>query len=297
VIVGLIFSVGVAGFFAVWQDHREDLRQEHAEMLANVAYIRDVVSEGKPRDFRYLNLRNANLSGIDLGCDLATEASPPFVDEEIVTFWIEGEAATARFDAADHWLHPLDDLECADFTGSDLTGTVLDHADLTGANFSSTTFVPGSADFVKLVGADVNGRLEVSFAESDLRDARFVDLEGNGRIEVASSAVQGAVFGRINGNADLTVPPPGNLATVSTSEVAGTPWAALVSECSPGDDTHTCSNSLSGAVVVPLRGSRSHLTYAEEVKFYQGLGCDLLEEPADDIDNDGYQESDVTCPS
>jgi hypothetical protein len=90
-LVGGIFTVVVGSIFLLAQGRQEDARAEVAElleneraetaelledaraeraaMLADLSYVRETIRDGGPKVFLNLNLRDANLSGLDLGCD------------------------------------------------------------------------------------------------------------------------------------------------------------------------------------------------------------------------------------
>ncbi len=107
-------------------------------MLANVQFIRETIRDAPDgvKPFRGMNLRGADLSGMDLGCPV-------------------------HYDSSGGWMR--DKVEaCADFTGADLTGARLDGANLTGA-----LLVDGSLEDVSAVNlfapsAEIGGALDGS---------------------------------------------------------------------------------------------------------------------------------------
>ena len=193
-IVGVLVGLGVGAWLLAWQTTIEERREEQAqaldavqaeraEMLADVAYIRETLRDGGPKAFLNLNLRNANLAGLDLGCDLMG------VDEETGRFVSEGEIVRRNYaDQGDGLFHersgygPADyDTRylCADFSGSDLTGANLDRADLTGARLAETRFAPDELDGVVMPGANLDHAVvDITVRGSDLRDIN-IDFEGS----------------------------------------------------------------------------------------------------------------------
>lgn len=185
-LVGAVVGLGVGAGLFVWQASVEEAREaqaqaldaaqaERAEMLADVAYVRETLRDGGPMAFLNLNLRNANLSGLDMGCDLVG------VDEENGEFVTEGEDVRRIYkDLGDGLLREQPGSRrtdydtrylCADFTGSDLTGANLDRADLTGARFIDTRFAPDELDDVVMTAAHLDGSVvDLSARASDLRD-------------------------------------------------------------------------------------------------------------------------------
>lgn len=132
----------------LWVDQRNAERQEVRD---NVAFIRQMVSDhpGGPKTFQGLNLRGANLSGLDLGCDGDFLVTP---------------ASVNRFE-------PENESRCADFTGSDLTGAVITDTDLTGALLLDVVLDDSLLERVVVVGAWIEPRSaeSVTILQSDLR--------------------------------------------------------------------------------------------------------------------------------
>lgn len=149
VTIGVVSSLAVglllAGYQATIDDKREQQtqvveadRSERDQVLANVTFIRETIRDAPegPKPFRGMNLRDADLSGLDLGCP--------------VHYVPDGGWAR---DHAEN---------CADFTGADLTGARLDGANLTGA-----LLVDGSLERVSAVNlfapaASIGGNLDGS---------------------------------------------------------------------------------------------------------------------------------------
>ena len=185
-VVGVLVGLGVGAWLLIWQTTVEENRDEHAraldavqaertEMLADVAYVRETLRDGGPKVFLNLNLRNANLAGLDMGCDLAG------VDEETGRFVTEAEVVRRNYaDQGDGYFREQTGYGpteydtrylCADFSGSDLTGADLDRADLTGARLSETHFAPDTLDHVIMTGANLDGSvIDITARASDLRD-------------------------------------------------------------------------------------------------------------------------------
>lgn len=147
VAIGVMSSLAVglllAGYQATIDDEREQQTQaveadraERDQVLANVTFIRETIRDAPEgvKPFRGMNLRGADLSGLDLGCPVHYVPSGG---------WARDRAET-----------------CADFTGADLTGARLDGANLTGA-----LLVDGSLERVSAVNlfapaASIGGDLD-----------------------------------------------------------------------------------------------------------------------------------------
>lgn len=142
----VIFSVFVTLAFFLVQNHmdnkesdREDrleaTRASHDEVVSNVQFIRETVRDHPdgPKNFRAMNLRGADLSGLDLGCDI--RIGEPVRNTSI---WQPTRPAT-----------------CADFTGSDLTGAKFNGADLTGALFDHAKLDKVNAGIVVAPAVDI----------------------------------------------------------------------------------------------------------------------------------------------
>ena len=210
-VVGVLVGLGVGAWLLVWQTTVEENRDEHAraldamqaertEMLADVAYIRETLRDGGPKAFLNLNLQNANLAGLDMGCDVVG------VDEDHGKLITEAEVLRRNFaDQGDGYFReqagygPTEyDTRylCADFTGSDLTGANLDRADLTGARLTDTRFAPDTMDDVVMPGANLDGAVvDLSARASDLRDIN---------VEADSPRAAGEVRIRVAAGSDLS---------------------------------------------------------------------------------------------
>ncbi|MBA8806354.1 pentapeptide repeat-containing protein [Promicromonospora sukumoe] len=164
--VGLVLMVG-----QWWID---DARSDRAESLANVQYIRETVRDtpGGPKNFRGMNLRGADLSGVDMGCEVQINRR--------VTDQITQDPHGS--------LEGADPQTCADFTGADLSGAVLDHADISGAVLHDIDGDGLSAYKLQAVGASIVG---------DLNGANFVASNFAGAlVESKGWGVGGMLFER-----------------------------------------------------------------------------------------------------
>jgi hypothetical protein len=153
-----------------------------------------------------MNLRAANLSGLDLSCSLyfsseeiriGMQFDPPYSESENIF----GSEVVRPYGAS-----LIGGDRCADFSGADLTGAVLDYSDISGANFQGTSManLTGFATVARgivVVSSDVDG---MRFELSDLRGASFnssdfqgvvpatgLDSGAKQMIEVDDSSVQG----------------------------------------------------------------------------------------------------------
>jgi hypothetical protein len=190
VAIGVVSSLAVglllAGYQATIDDERElqtqaieAERAERDQVLANVTFIRETLRDAPEavKPFRGMNLRGADLSGMDLGCPV-------------------------HYDAAGGWTR--DRVEtCADFTGADLTGARLDGANLTGALLVDGSLEQVSAINLFAPAASIGGRLDGSSFEgavlfgavfrSPSGTSTFVDTSLDGvRVETDQEAGQEA---------------------------------------------------------------------------------------------------------
>ncbi|MEV0949671.1 pentapeptide repeat-containing protein [Promicromonospora sp. NPDC050249] len=200
IFVELLIAIGIGGLvtlgFTTYQNSIEANRSERAEMLADVAYIRETLRDGGPKLFHNMNLRDANLSGLDLGCDIA------FLHNGVPT--PGGPSANDDVDTAG-------DEHCADFYGSDFTGADLSGADFTGAQMNRVNFAPGHTEDIILTAAELSGAIDVLIARADLRGATLAgaflphehQAEDSSAL-IVQSDLRGARF-RIEEHANLTV--------------------------------------------------------------------------------------------
>lgn len=190
-LVGAVFSIGVGGVFFAVQLGFDARNAERAEVLANVTYIRETIRDGGRMDFRNMNLRGANLSGLDFGCDLKS------IGGQLVP--VSVEQVYERSDS------------CATLSGSDLTDARLDDTDLTGAIIEDAIFAPRSARGTVLVGTQLRGTFDVTFEFADLRGAQLRIDSGNSgvlpwprsRIDVTGSTLVGAMVSDQDPSGDI----------------------------------------------------------------------------------------------
>lgn len=188
----LLFTVLLAGFISyglAWMQVSADDRRDATarelsiqqladqEVLANVQFIRETVRDSPDglKNFRGMNLRGANLSGIDVGCDLTVEE----LDDEMRAL-IAAEPQYASFGAVvPELIRPAEPSSCADFTGSDMTGANLYNANLTGAILNDVALT--DSDLVNLAAPGARFlRTELGgaqFGGSDLRGSVFLGVE------------------------------------------------------------------------------------------------------------------------
>ncbi|MFI2363164.1 pentapeptide repeat-containing protein [Promicromonospora sp. NPDC019610] len=174
VTIGVVSSLAVglllAGYQAWIDDERESRTQaveadraERDQVLANVTFIRETIRDAPEgvKPFRGMNLRGADLSGMDLGCPV-------------------------HYDPAGGWTR--DRVEtCADFTGADLTGARLDGANLTGALLVDGSLAEVSATNLFAPSAEIGGNLEGSqFDGAVLFGSVFRSPEGTSSFEDTS---------------------------------------------------------------------------------------------------------------
>jgi uncharacterized protein YjbI with pentapeptide repeats len=293
VLIGVVLSGILAWVLADWQNDLEDRRQEavmkadqlaaeQAEVLSNVTYIRDVLAEDKPRDFRYLNLRGANLAGMDLGCDVlvttlaeaATTASAKEGGAPLAILVGTTTATTLLTEIAEIdrkpsvFVVPRDKESCTDLTGADLTGATLDGTDLTGARLERTQFAPASSNGVRLAGARLSGNIDAHFLRSDMRGTWFIhetdESWTNSRISATDTMLDAAVIKAPRYEGDGLYKP----FTVTRSEAMSTEWAPGTVACggqAVTDGDFWCSEA--GKL------DQEHFSTKQQKKFYSAFGC------------------------
>lgn len=190
-LIGAIFTVIIGGVFLVVQvvleneragraealeearaqqaQNLEDARAERAEMLADLAYVRETLRDGGSRVFQNLNLRQANLSGLDLGCDPHLEDYPDPWRAKLGF----GPRSLIGQDEVTTLLDARIKEGCADFSGTDFTGTRLDDTDLSGAVLDLVTFAPAPSSGTSMVGTYVSGHIAATLEDADLRAAQL----------------------------------------------------------------------------------------------------------------------------
>jgi uncharacterized protein YjbI with pentapeptide repeats len=149
VTIGVVSSLAVglllAGYQASIDDKREQQTQaveaeraQRDQVLSNVTFIRETIRDAPEgvKPFRGMNLRGADLSGMDLGCPVHYEPSGGWARDRVET--------------------------CADFTGADLTGARLDGANLTGALLVDGVLEDVSAVNLFAPAASIGGDLDGS---------------------------------------------------------------------------------------------------------------------------------------
>ncbi|GAA2425281.1 pentapeptide repeat-containing protein [Streptomyces glaucus] len=196
--IGLIFSVLVSGVFVGLQLFIEDRRSDRNEVLANVQYIRETVrdSPNGVKSFRNMNLRNADLSGLDFGCDITTDARQSGASGNGIGYReADGAPGVTWFARKTN--------TCADFSGADLTGATITDSDLTGADFSDAT----------LDGAKVESSIAIAsdFTRTSLNGTEFNNVlllaaninVATGDFSINFSRLDGAQIGLDEGSAVL----------------------------------------------------------------------------------------------
>lgn len=190
VAIGVMSSLVVGLLLAAYQARIDDARESQAqaieasraerdEVLANVQFIRETIRDAPEgaKPFRGMNLRGADLSGIDLGCPV-------------------------RYDEAEGWTRVRVET-CADFTGADLTGARLDGANLTGALLVDGSLRDVSAVNLFAPSAEIGGVLDGSAFDGALLfgsvfrspsgTSSFVDANLDG-VQVDSGSDEGSTF-------------------------------------------------------------------------------------------------------
>ncbi|MFD7310398.1 pentapeptide repeat-containing protein [Promicromonospora sp. NPDC059942] len=274
-IAGLTFSVLVAGVLVLWQDEREnqrqaaaealeDEREEHAEVLANVQYIRDVLAEDKPRDFRYLNLRGADLGGFDLGCEIRVVAD---ADEDAILYPLD----------------PVSRAECADLSGADLTGANLSGTRLTGAVMRDVIFAPRRSEDTYLAGAWITGRIDADLDGADLRGAVVILEEdaATGHLALRNSTIEGGSLTDARWwDKDRSFVSAYNVSATGAHVPYRTEFGCLNDEVV---HVEVCDDVAWG-----WTRDQRHFGWQEQEKFYALLGCT--------VEPDGKYFRDVNCP-
>jgi hypothetical protein len=221
VAIGVVSSLAVGFLLAGYQswidDEREQQTQaieadraERDQVLANVQFIRETIRDAPEgvKPFRGMNLRDADLSGMDLGCPV-------------------------RYDTSGGWTRTS--LEtCADFTGADLTGARLDGANLTGALLVDGSLERASAVNLFAPAAAIGGNLDGSHFDgavlfgsvfrSPSGTSSFADTSLDG-VQVETDADTSSTFA-------LTRVSMTGLHVSSSAEESSGGWAAI--DCQAG---------------------------------------------------------------
>ncbi|MFE7506527.1 pentapeptide repeat-containing protein [Promicromonospora sp. NPDC057488] len=218
VVSSLVVGLLLAGYQAWIDDERERLTQtveaeraERDQVLANVQFIRETIRDTPEgvKPFRGMNLRGADLSGIDLGCPVSFDVD--------AGGWSRDRVET-----------------CADFTGADLTGARLDGANLTGALLVGGSLEDVSAVNLYAPAAAIGGRLDGltfdgavlfgSVFRSPKGASSFVDTSLDGSLVEPGEGAK-ATFAL----ADVSMT---GLRTVSSGEASGGSWGSI--DCDSG---------------------------------------------------------------
>lgn len=155
-LVGVVALV-VAFALAAWWDSRLEVR---AQSVENTRFVRQVALDGASRKpFGGLVLRDAELSGLDLGCtDVGSARAGGFVDDRV-------------------------EAGCADLRGADLRGAVLRRTDLAHALLDQAVLRDADLSFADLrgavLGADLSGAtlFKADLSEADLGGADLTDAD------------------------------------------------------------------------------------------------------------------------
>ncbi len=163
----------------------ENGRAEQEEVLENVRFIRDRASDPnafKP-SFAGMNFRNAELSGLYLGCPESEyrRPDPDRIEHRCVNFQaanLSGARLTGA-NLAGAFMFGADlshaDLRFMDLTGVDLSNANLVGADLTGSRLfdaivSEANFTGATLKHTALMGAVLDN---ADFGDTDLRDTQI----------------------------------------------------------------------------------------------------------------------------
>lgn len=195
----VFYAFVIGAVLLAFQFHLDGQRADRQEVLANLQFVRETARDNPDgvKNFQGLNLRGADLSGLDLGCTMEPTSLGLNLSDRV------GEAVIRPRGPA---LQRENERTCADFSGADLTGVTLNRTDLTGAHFVGAKLVDVEGYAVTAPGLIV--------VASEVRDVRFTysDLRGG---TFSSSAVTGipAVHTAVDSD--------GPAVTISRSYVSG----------------------------------------------------------------------------
>lgn len=135
------------------------------ETLENLRFVRERSEPGVTKPFRNMQLQGANLSGLQLGCDLDDKACR-------LTNLIDADLRDANMVGIDLRLADMGvadlrgaDLRFAQLEGADLVLVDLDGADLRNAQLDGASLLEAELGDAQLSGADLRG---VTFTGANL---------------------------------------------------------------------------------------------------------------------------------
>lgn len=170
--VEVLFTLALASVIAGVQLWVEENRADRQEVLANVTFIRETLRDNPNgmKNFRGMNLREADLSELDLGCDVR------IIGLDTLLYQVTDGPVLVEGD---------NEPPCADFSGADFTGAQIDGTDLTGARLVDVVLNDIDAEFVSAAGALINPieMNNVQLTQSDLRGATLIAGPGNSKGE------------------------------------------------------------------------------------------------------------------
>jgi len=198
-ILALLAGFTLDNRIAARQDAAEDARTEQQEILETLRFVRDR-AEGPTsyKPFQFIQLPGANLSGLNLSCDITTPTSPYCANLQQANLrdavmrqihltgaylaqadLVKADLASADLSSADL---SLAKLSGADLSGAGLEDAILLAADLEGATLTRANLARASFKGTNVRGADLSEAIAVdtSFLGTDLTGANLsgADLSG-----------------------------------------------------------------------------------------------------------------------